>query len=139
MTTSFELFCQVIFRSIKVKSTKYSTIYSKCTNDYDIEENRDLILILHRQCLQTGGWIDATASPYWGHTKLQNVFYKTFFQRSSFFQHKQKLKVYIQVSSQCPKFATPNHRLSVWAQYVNRHIILILYKNCYCCIFSAFL
>jgi hypothetical protein len=139
MTTSFDLFYQVIFRSIYVKSTKYIKIYSKCMNDYNTEENRDLVLILHHQCLQISGWIGATVVCCWGHITLQESFYKTFFQHSSFFQHTQKLKIYIQVTCQCPKFPTPNHRFSVWAPYVNWHIILILYKNCYCCILSPFL
>jgi len=67
MTVSFDLFYQAIFRSIKVKSTKYITIYSKSMNDYSTEETRDLILILHRQCLQISWWVDATVVCCWGH------------------------------------------------------------------------
>jgi len=42
----------------------------------DNNENQDLILILHRRCLQISGWIGATVVCCWGHTKLPNFFYK---------------------------------------------------------------
>jgi hypothetical protein len=138
MTISFDLFYLIIVRSIYVKSTKYITTHAKSINDYNTEENWDLILILHLQWLQNTGWIGATVDCFWGHTTLQKRFLQNILPSFKFLSAYTETQNLHSSNLQMSRFSTPNHRFSVCAPYVKRHIIMILYKNRYCCILSVF-